>query len=460
MNPMQQEPGPTIRITREEAFSPHVDDLLKRQMSLRGEKGVTRETRGRWYYRNWFIFMVVGLLAGLAGWAALEPLFDDFAYLQGKVEESDHVRPEDLKSPRARLVSSVIQVNGETVFLTPRTMVLKNGKATNRLGYDELPKGSEVGVYVEPVDLSDRLVGVARFVELNPPSPAPAKGHMSLIRQRARHAIAGLLWFAVAAGFIGLGIGAADGVVCRLPRRAFLAGFIGLIVGLIGGGISGLLANLIYAPITHLAMREASDTPGHLGFLSFAIQVGGRGLAWCMAGMAMGLGQGIALRSKRLALYGFLGGVIGGLFGGLLFDPIHFLLVGGLAPSAQWSRMIGMAVIGMSVGATIGIVELLSRDAWLRMIQGPLNGKEFVLFKDTMRIGASPKSDIYLFNDPAVTGHHATLRTVGDEAELECAKYPSSPVYVNGRPIHRTRLRDGDQIAIGNTRFIFEKRNG
>ena len=32
-----------IRISREEATSSHVDDLLKRQMSLRGEPGVTRD---------------------------------------------------------------------------------------------------------------------------------------------------------------------------------------------------------------------------------------------------------------------------------------------------------------------------------------------------------------------------------------------------------------------------------
>ena len=32
------------------------------------------------------------------------------------------------------------------------------------------------------------------------------------------------------------------------------------------------------------------------------------------------------------------------------------------------------------LGAMIGIVELLARDTWLRMTQGPLSGKEFILF--------------------------------------------------------------------------------
>ena len=41
-------------------------------------------------------------------------------------------------------------------------------------------------------------------------------------------------------------------------------------------------------------------------------------------------------RSKRLLLYGFLGGVIGGLLGGLLFDPIGQLF--GQFPIADFRR--------------------------------------------------------------------------------------------------------------------------
>src|SRR5258707_13118451 len=80
-------PDGIIRISREEATSSHVDDLLKRQMSLRGEPGVTREQGRRWYYQNWFVFMVVGTLAAVAAWAILEPIFADMLYLQGPVEE-------------------------------------------------------------------------------------------------------------------------------------------------------------------------------------------------------------------------------------------------------------------------------------------------------------------------------------------------------------------------------------
>ena len=52
--------------------------------------------------------------------------------------------------------------------------------------------------------------------------------------------------FPFVAGFIGLFIGAVDGLVCRLPRRALFCGLVGLFVGFVGGFISSILANVIY----------------------------------------------------------------------------------------------------------------------------------------------------------------------------------------------------------------------
>jgi predicted ABC-type sugar transport system permease subunit len=44
--------------------------------------------------------------------------------------------------------------------------------------------------------------------------------------------------------------------------------------------------------------------------------------AWAVAAIPAGIGQGIALRERKVGLNGLLGGVLGGLLGGLLFDPI------------------------------------------------------------------------------------------------------------------------------------------
>ena len=150
-------------------------------------------------------------------------------------------------------------------------------------------------------------------------------------------------------------------------------------VGLVGGFVCSVLANVIYGPLNQLAMSRGDGTG--LTPFGFAIQVGGRSIAWALAGMAMGLGQGLALRSKRLALYGLLGGILGGLLGGLLFDPIDLVLLGSNKPSAHWSRLVGFAVIGLSVGGLIGVVGLLARDAWLRMTRGRSPAKSFSFSK-------------------------------------------------------------------------------
>src|SRR5215831_2999716 len=63
-----------IVITKDEANSRHVDDLIKRQMSLRGE-GITSEPTRRWYYKNWVLFMIVGGVFAAIGWMIIEPWF-------------------------------------------------------------------------------------------------------------------------------------------------------------------------------------------------------------------------------------------------------------------------------------------------------------------------------------------------------------------------------------------------
>jgi len=151
--------------------------------------------------------------------------------------------------------------------------------------------------------------------------------------------------------------------------------------------------------------------------------------------------------------------VAGGLIGGLFFDPVDMILLGGLKPSAHVSRLVGIVLVGLCVGAMIGIVELIARDSWLRMTAGPLAGKEFLIFKDVMNIGSSPRSEIYLFNDAAVADVHATIRGVADGCEIENrCEYP--PALLNGRPLKRTKLRPGDEIRIGRTAFVYEKRQG
>lgn len=463
MNSQPRSDDGVIRIGRHEALGAHADDLLSRLKSLRGEADQARSRKSRWYYRSWFVFMVAGGIGAFAAWAILEPYFDDQLYFQGAVEAVDWsarlpaFTPIGEESFEIQAVGlGMLTIKGERVWLVEGTMVRRPGGDWQQFRLEPIAVGDEVGVYVEYYASADENYSLASFLVIDPPPQSAKKAELTLEQLNGQTVAAGLILFGLVAGLIGLTIGGVDGVMCRLPRRALVSGGIGLVLGFAGGFVAGNVANLVYAPLNAAALEQMNDD-GTLTTFGFIIQMIGRSMAWACAGMAMGLGQGIALRSKRLLLYGFLGGVIGGLLGGLVFDPIDFILLDPVKPSAHWSRMAGIVIIGMSVGAMIGVVELLARDAWLRMTEGPLAGKEFLIFKDLMRIGSSPSSDIYLFNDRSVAGTHANLRMLGDDAEIENL-VTENPIEVNARPVDSARLRHGDQIAIGRTSFVFQKR--
>lgn len=452
------DPNAAISITEAEAHSSHVDDLLRRQASLRGEPGITRDSGRKWYYQNWFVLMFAGLLAAVAGWALIEPLVSDLLYIEGNIREIHAPQVGDPPAVLARL-----EVGAQNYLLMPGSR-LRDGKGkwariTPNWSEDSLHVGDHIGIYVDVPQDQDpdaKPLLLAAYVVPNAPLSDVSDDLQSMGRNRT---LGFMLLFPVVAGCVGLLIGAADGLLCRLPRRALLAGGIGLIAGLVGGFFSTFLANIIYAPIHQWAMGHEGSGIAGLTTVGFIMQVGARALGWALAGMAMGLGQGLALRSGKLIMYGFLGGLIGGIFGGILFDPIFFLISGEGNPSAALSRLVSLAVIGLVVGLMIGIVELLARDAWLRMVAGPLAGKEFLIFKSTMQVGASPRSDIYLFNDPGVAQTHATIRVTGDLYEIENAS-DVYPLTLNGRVVQRSRLRHGDQIALGRTVFAFQRKRG
>lgn len=449
-----------IKLTRDELMSEHVDGLLQRQMNLRGER-VLVERKRRWYYQNWFIFMVVGCFAAILAWAIIEPYFDDVFYIQGELKEVEffdsYGENEQRKDVPISGFTGRIRIRDDIIWLYHGTGTIVEGRQEGIFSRENLKLHREIGVYVDYLEDGKNNYPIALSVSHSVKPDPPEKASMSLARLSSRTTAASFLLFPLVAGFIGLAIGAVDGIICRVFKRALIGGGVGFFIGFIGGFFSSILGNLVYNPLHTLAMNEFASSTMSFSMFGFLIQITARTFAWAVIGMATGLGYGISLRSKRLILYGFIGGIIGGILGGMFFDPIDFLLFGSDHISAHWSRLISLAFIGASVGLAIGIVEMLAREAWLRMTEGTLAGKEFIVFKDVMNIGSSPRNEIYLFNDPQVKALHARLLTVGDEYEIE-SQDMLKPVLVNGRPIKLLRLRSGDRISIGKTSFIFEKR--
>ena len=266
---------------------------------------------------------------------------------------------------------------------------------------------------------------------------------------------AGLLIFPTVAAGVGLFLGAAEGIMCRNAQRAVISGAVGLGIGFVGGIVVLIPTEILFAAMSALAVsvwKEPRQGVAPTG-LALLILMMGRGAAWAIASIPAGLGQGIALREKRVIFNGVVGGVLGGLLGGILFDPISLVLTSADG-QATYSRAIGFVCIGLLVGLFVGLVEGWTKTAWLVMRKGPLAGKQFVLFKDTTTLGSSPKAEIYLFKDDSIEPRHAIIYNRGGRFELEDVNTPDG-TYVNGIPIKRQMLQNGDQIVMGKTVLEF-----
>jgi hypothetical protein len=269
--------------------------------------------------------------------------------------------------------------------------------------------------------------------------------------------LAYVLLFPTVAGFVGLFIGAAEGVMCRNLGRALLCGVVGLGVGFAAGFVAWILAEIIYGFMGGIAM-EFMGNPRRFqrpAGLALLIIMMGRAAGWAVAAIPAGIGQGIALRQRAILMNGLLGGVLGGLLGGLLFDPIDFAFREG--DKASLSRCIGFVVVGILVGFFISLVEQWTKSAWLLMRKGPLAGKQFVLYRNPTVLGSSPKADVYLFKDEAIEPRHALIHNRGGRFEIEDCNTPDG-TYVNGIPVNKHILQAGDQIVLGKTMLEFSLR--
>ncbi|NQU43019.1 VWA domain-containing protein [bacterium] len=177
-----------------------------------------------------------------------------------------------------------------------------------------------------------------------------------------------------------------------------------------------------------------------------------RSLSWGLVGLLLGLAQGIAMGSGKKIRNGLIGGLVGGLIGGFLFDPI-----GAIVHTDWLSRLVALCVVGGLIGLMTGLAENLLKDAWLVVTQGPLSGKQFVLYKNPTVLGSSPKADLYLFKDPDVAPQHAAIQITPQGHVLLDGGMPTG-TRVNGVPITRHRLRPGDQIQLGRYVFAYSEK--
>jgi hypothetical protein len=214
---------------------------------------------------------------------------------------------------------------------------------------------------------------------------------------------------------------------------------------------AGFLAQVVYSEIIKSIFEEALRGATTLSENDVRLYLA-RALGWALFGLGVGVTVGLMRKSSRRALNGAIGGALGGALGGVIFE---YLAVNASLGQAL-TRLIGLIAVGALIAAATRVVETARRQAWLHIIAGGMAGKEFVLYHDVTRIGASPECEVFLLKDPAVAKLHAQIDD-RDGCRL-LTVMPHATVYVNRQPVQSHLLRNGDQLQIGNTAITYAER--
>jgi hypothetical protein len=138
----------------------------------------------------------------------------------------------------------------------------------------------------------------------------------------------------------------------------------------------------------------------------------------------------------------------------VLYEPIKNSEWLGGDNAARLPELVAMIAIGLLAGLATGLIEDVAKTGWVKVVQGLIAGKQFILYRNPTFIGAGPDCQIYLFKDPKVGKRHAAIHIVPGGYELEDLPLGTSTL-VNGKPVQRTRLKNGDRVQIGGTQLVF-----
>lgn len=258
--------------------------------------------------------------------------------------------------------------------------------------------------------------------------------------------------FGLAMGvFTGVLIGFASGQMQGSSTHMRRGALAGLVIGAIAGTLGVSIAAMVYKTLGGGVMVGVNVLP--------------RAIGWAVFGGIVGMAEGAVGMSGRRFFQGALGGVIGGAIGGVAFE-VAGTVVGPLVAGTTGGnevgmipRAIGLVITSAAIGLMIGIVEALSRRAWVRLVLGKNEGKEWSLDGNQTILGRSERADIPLFMDPNIGDQHAVIQKAGLGYEIIDVGHPLG-IGVNGIRVPKATLNHGDTINIGQNTLTFQLRSG
>jgi hypothetical protein len=254
--------------------------------------------------------------------------------------------------------------------------------------------------------------------------------------------IAKVLAYGLIGMIIAFCLASAEPLIDRNFHGVMVNGAVGAMLGLFGGVIVSLFVDRLYQA---LGGTENSDLNTSQQLIANAIKYG-------VVGSFLLIAPGVLMRNFKKLTVGLVGGFVGGAIGGALLAP-----VAKITGNEMIARGIAFVAIGLLAGMATGLIENAAKTGWVKVVVGFIAGKQFILYRATTYIGSAPDCHIYLFKDPSIGRRHAAVHIVPGGFDLEDLPL-GTPTYVNGKPVSRVRLRNGDQIQVGTTAFTFQEK--
>jgi len=217
----------------------------------------------------------------------------------------------------------------------------------------------------------------------------------------------------------------------------------GLIRGILWGTIAGAGAFYLGQSLL-LPLEEGLSQALGSGDLAAALS---RSIAWAAMGVVVGLVDGLRTLAPRRLLLGFLGGLTGGALGGFTLEILSQIF-----PRFLLSRGVGLLLFGCLLALFTALFQKWLSYGTLRILNGPLQGREYSLDQGRCRCGSRPSSEIPLAGNH-IPGLAALFRPRSGEIWVEPR---DGEVKINMKPITEEQpLKWEDTLQISGVKLIF-----
>ena len=233
---------------------------------------------------------------------------------------------------------------------------------------------------------------------------------------------------------IGLGLNVVAGMANAQWKELLRRALPGLAGGCLGGAVGGMMGNLLYS----------------LGLP--------RAIGWLIMGLGIGVVEGVYEKSKSKIRNGLIGGGIGGLLGGMLFDPIQSLIA---TDSGMSSRATAFVILGICIGAFIGLAQVVLKEAWLTVLDGYRAGRQLILSQPTTALGRADHLPLPFLGpmNKDVEAEHVKITRLANGSYVVEDNHTRLGTRLNNQPLSgQVVLKNGDVIKFGTNFVRFNER--